>query len=143
MTDLYTLLYLSTMAPDAEVSAVGEITRQGRVSNAERGITGLLVFDGSSFLQCLEGSEPALSLLLQRLRSDPRHVGLLVLSWQPLGSRRRHMGWDLGYQLVNDDGDALERFRNHRGDEALAAYDHLVLRLDLAAPSHPIPPRNS
>ena len=45
-TSLYEILYVSTLAPEAPLSVVGDIAAKARQANAERGITGLLIFDG-------------------------------------------------------------------------------------------------
>ena len=37
------------------------------------GITGLLLFDGSRYLQIIEGAEEAIDNLVERLRLDPRY----------------------------------------------------------------------
>ncbi|MEO5732116.1 MAG: BLUF domain-containing protein [Rubrivivax sp.] len=131
MTDLYTLLYLSTLTPGTDELVVATIARRARVANAALGISGLLVFDGASFLQRLEGPHDALSRLVQQLRGDPRHVDMDVLCWQPLTGARLHAGWDLAYHMVEDADHALDRIRGRRGDEALAAFDRLASSWDL------------
>jgi hypothetical protein len=41
--------------------------------NALVGVTGLLIFNGSRFLQIIEGPEQAIDALIERLRRDDRH----------------------------------------------------------------------
>ena len=48
------------------------------VDNALDGITGLLVFNGTHFLQIIEGSEKGIDDLVDRLRRDPRHTGFEI-----------------------------------------------------------------
>lgn len=49
-------------------------------NNAAAGITGLLLFNGRNFLQLLEGERDAVDSLLDRVESDPRHSGVVVVT---------------------------------------------------------------
>ena len=49
-----------------------------RELNALDGITGLLIYNGTHFLQVLEGPHDAIEDLVDRLRRDPRHHGVEV-----------------------------------------------------------------
>ncbi len=75
---LKTFTYTSRARLDLTEGEVHEIVREARRCNALDGITGLLVFDGSRFLQVLEGAEDAVDSLVERLRRDPRHSAFEV-----------------------------------------------------------------
>ena len=51
----------------SEVKAVGEIVEISRRRNAACGITGVLMFDGEHFMQCIEGDALAIDDLITRL----------------------------------------------------------------------------
>ena len=55
--------------------------------NALDGITGLLIFNGTHFLQIIEGAPNAIDDLVERLRRDPRHSGLEIRDVRPVGDR--------------------------------------------------------
>jgi hypothetical protein len=57
---------------------VEAILRTARASNALDGITGLLVFNGTHFMQVVEGAPHAIDDLIDRLRRDRRHSGLEI-----------------------------------------------------------------
>ncbi|HEY0628874.1 MAG TPA: BLUF domain-containing protein [Sphingomicrobium sp.] len=76
--DLKSLTYTSLADLDLTADDLHAIHRSAREHNAIDGITGLLVFNGTHFLQIVEGAEPAIDELLARLRRDPRHSGLEV-----------------------------------------------------------------
>ena len=76
--DLRSLAYTSHAALDLQATDLESIHRAARESNALNGVTGLLVFNGTHFLQVIEGAEAALDDLLERLRRDRRHSGLEV-----------------------------------------------------------------
>lgn len=73
------LIYVSRAAPDIEADDLDRIHRSAVNLNALDGITGLLVYNGSHFLQIVEGASDAIDDLLQRLRRDPRHSDLEVV----------------------------------------------------------------
>ncbi|RYF68243.1 MAG: BLUF domain-containing protein, partial [Comamonadaceae bacterium] len=70
--EIHEILYCSQLAPGQSPGIVGNIVTQARARNAERGITGLLVFDGHNFCQHLEGPSNILVRLMNRIGEDPR-----------------------------------------------------------------------
>lgn len=76
--DLRTLTYTSLAALDLTADDIEAIHRSAREHNALDGITGLLIFNGTHFLQIVEGAPDTLDDLIDRLRRDPRHNGIEV-----------------------------------------------------------------
>ena len=76
--DLKSLTYTSLARLDLDADDLQAIHRTARDLNSLDGVTGLLVFNGTHFLQIIEGAEPAIDDLLARLRRDSRHSGLEV-----------------------------------------------------------------
>jgi hypothetical protein len=72
------LTYTSLARLDLEASDLEAIHRTAREANALEGITGLLIFNGTHFLQILEGTPQAIDELVEKLRRDARHSGLEV-----------------------------------------------------------------
>ena len=128
-TTLYEVLYVSTLAPEAPLSVVADIANQARQANAERDITGLLIFDGMRFCQQIEGGQKQVLALLERIRQDTRHFNLQVLHHGELADRRFRR-FSLGYCMVEDD-DVLERMESMDGPAALDTFVGLLSRLDL------------
>jgi hypothetical protein len=75
---LKTLTYTSRARLDLGDEDVAAIHDTARHLNALDGISGLLLFDGSRFLQIVEGTEDAIDNLVGRLRMDPRHSAFEV-----------------------------------------------------------------
>jgi hypothetical protein len=71
--DLKSLTYTSVARPGLTDSDIATIHHIALDLNSLDGITGLLVFNGTSFLQVIEGAEDAINDLVVRLRKDPRH----------------------------------------------------------------------
>ena len=123
-TPLLELLYVSTLAPDQRPTVVGQIVAQARARNAERGITGLLVFDGIHFCQHLEGTPEVVTTLMTRIQQDGRHQGVRVL-YQGERDERRYQRFDLGF-AQSDEPDDMAGIHALEGSAALERF--LVLR---------------
>ena len=76
--NLTSVTYTSLARLDLQESDLEDIHRVAREQNALDGVTGLLVFNGTHFLQIIEGSEKAIEDLIERLRRDPRHSGFEI-----------------------------------------------------------------
>ena len=72
------LTYTSFARLDLTDGDLSDIHREATRLNSLDGITGLLIFNGSHFLQVIEGAASAIDDLLARLRRDPRHHQLEV-----------------------------------------------------------------
>lgn len=70
---LKTLTYTSRARLDLNDEDLNAIHQTARHLNALDGVTGLLLYDGSRFLQIIEGAEEAIDNLVDRLRMDSRH----------------------------------------------------------------------
>ena len=130
-SSLHELLYCSTLARQAPIRVVADIAGKARSANLQRGITGLLIFDGQHFCQQLEGDEQVLAALMARISDDPRHTDVTVLHQGPLASRR-FKRFSLGYTPV-EDVEALERLQRLRGESAVEAFVALLESLDVEA----------
>ena len=75
---LISLAYTSLAALGLQSGDLDAIQRTARARNVHDGITGLLIFNGTHFLQIVEGREGAIDALVERLRGDPRHIGFEI-----------------------------------------------------------------
>jgi hypothetical protein len=81
------LIYTSRVAravrfADAEAIASGASAR-----NQQAGLTGLLLYTPSHFVQVLEGPSHAVQATLSRIKRDPRHSDLRVIGDQEVEAR--------------------------------------------------------
>ena len=102
--DLKSLTYTSYAALDFDAGQLEDIHRTARDLNALDGISGLLVFNGTRFLQVIEGSETAVNDLVERLRRDPRHTGFEIRDERNI-ERRSFPDWSM--ELVRVEGTYL------------------------------------
>ena len=84
---LKSITYVSRARPNLTDADVFTIYRDAMTTNALQGVTGLLVYDGRTFLQIVEGAEEALQDLVRRLRGDDRHQAVIVVDDREIGCR--------------------------------------------------------
>lgn len=123
LTTLYEVLYVSVLAPGVPVSAVAAIASHARAANAQRGITGLLVFDGNCFCQQLEGMQKNVLSTMDCICQDPRHVQVSVVHQGRLAARR-FSSFSLAFSTV-EDADFLTELALLDGEAALQAFESL------------------
>ncbi len=98
--NLTSVTYTSLARLDLQTSDLEDIHRTAREANTLEGITGLLVFNGTHFLQIIEGSESAIEELVERLRKDPRHTGFEVRDKRKIDARS-FPDWSMELVRVN------------------------------------------
>jgi hypothetical protein len=84
---LTSVTYTSLARLDLQETDLEDIHRIARDQNAIDGITGLLVFNGTHFLQIIEGSAEAIEDLIEKLRRDPRHTGFEIRDRRKVDAR--------------------------------------------------------
>lgn len=107
-TDVYELLYTSRICLTAHPSCVADIMRVSRSRNTLDGITGVLVFDGQSFCQYLEGTQDAVLALTRSIAGDPRHEKMIIKHQGLKRPPRRFPHWSMGYATCAEDGVLLQ-----------------------------------
>lgn len=80
------IVYISSARGDTHVQR-GHILLTSRLNNERDGITGLLYDDGVRFLQVLEGEEQSVDATIARIKTDPRHRAVVVLSRRQIEAR--------------------------------------------------------
>jgi hypothetical protein len=97
---LKVIAYTSRARLDLGDDELQDIHRTARELNALDGITGLLAFDGSRFLQIIEGAEDAIDNLVRRLRNDRRHSAFEIRDERFVEERSFHE-WSMELVLVS------------------------------------------
>ena len=86
------VLYVSTARAGIARLEVDAIVAESQRNNAVDAISGVLLFNGSNFMQLIEGAAEPLGGLMRRLYADQRHDGLVKLVDRPVGQRACE-GW--------------------------------------------------
>jgi hypothetical protein len=120
---LYNLVYCSRATAGVDDAQVQRIIATARRSNAEYGITGMLVFGSGIFFQWLEGPRDNVTALMTRLHADTRHNNIVLLSEVEEVRERLFPDWDM--ELVSGDHirevlvDAQDNARDPKSAQAL------------------------
>jgi hypothetical protein len=94
--ELKILTYTSWARAGIRPDEVDAILESARINNPLDGITGVLIFNGTAFMQILEGSEAAIDGLRARLERDPRHSNMSVRDTR-LIEARTFPTWSMAY----------------------------------------------
>lgn len=84
---LKTITYTSFASLDLTVGDLEAVHQTSRNQNAIHDVTGLLVFNGTRFLQVIEGGTSAIEALIENIRRDWRHSGLEIRDDRPIEKR--------------------------------------------------------
>lgn len=103
-TAMFQLVYISTARAPIEPALLDSVLAASRANNAKAGVTGLLVAGTRRFLQALEGPEQAVLDIYSRIKKDPRHHALVLLTGR--GVEQRAFGdWSMACERVVEEGD--------------------------------------
>lgn len=84
---IFQLIYFSERPPESTLSAVELICEAAFERNRAEGVTGLLVYSHTMFLQFLEGSKAAVTNCYARISRDPRHHVPMII-WEHFADER-------------------------------------------------------
>ncbi|MFU9136971.1 diguanylate phosphodiesterase [Erwinia tasmaniensis] len=85
---LSTIIYRSHLSDDVPVKTLEKLANQANCKNQSFDVTGILLFNGTHFLQLLEGPEEAVCAIYDRICADTRHHNLVELM-RDFGPTRR------------------------------------------------------
>ena len=80
---------------------VGRILLKSRINNKNADLTGVLYFGDGCFFQCLEGEEDSVINLLRKIKDDPRHSDVTVLS-RKLIAARLFENWEMKFVAIEE-----------------------------------------
>lgn len=100
------LIYVSSVRPGAEGIDPETILAVSRANNQRDEITGLLYSDGTRFLQALEGPAEKVEAAYTRIKADPRHRAVVMLSERQIEARE-FGEWAMAHKSPGTDADAF------------------------------------
>ncbi len=92
---LVRLLYVSRAAESINPGMIDQIVAASRKNNPVRGITGVLCYSGSMFMQVLEGGRTAVNTTYNHIVRDTRHKDVQLLHYEEI-TERCFAGWTMG-----------------------------------------------
>jgi Sensors of blue-light using FAD len=127
--------YLSRLAPGCDDATFADICRQARARNPERGIAGVLLFDGQRFLHWVYGRRDDVRQLMGSIALDARHGALSLRLEAMLPALELEPTWRSGAV----DAAALDAFSALRSSDGAALLEGLGRLIDGARLEPPLP----
>jgi uncharacterized membrane protein (DUF373 family) len=92
--------YISIPTRPVSTDALMDILNTSRRNNASIGVSGMLLFTGSEFIQILEGDEKVIEELLNTIKKDPRHKDFRIIEKKKI-TTREYAEWTMGFKRVD------------------------------------------
>ena len=98
---MLSLIYVSTSVKLLNDEELLDILKISRENNSSKDVTGLLLYKGGNFMQVLEGPDEAVEALYEKIKVDPRHKDVNVLSREQI-SARQFPAWEMAFQNLDN-----------------------------------------
>jgi hypothetical protein len=95
-SNIESIVYVSTAVPNLSTQQLEDLLITARERNLEMGVTGVLLFSGTEFMQCFEGSPEGVKDVYARIVASSRHHDIRELMNGPV-SRRGFKDWQMGF----------------------------------------------
>ncbi|MBS7669833.1 BLUF domain-containing protein [Croceicoccus gelatinilyticus] len=96
------IVYVSAATNPLSDKDVSDIVAKSQFNNAMADVTGFLLFNGTTFMQLVEGPDRAIDKLLDRLYTDKRHHAITVLEDNMI-EKRNFPVWTMHHIRLNGD----------------------------------------
>ena len=97
MPEVRQIIYVSAAKKPFSAAELTGLLLKARANNRRLGVSGLLIHREGSFFQILEGEEPTLSALYDRIAADPRHDRIATLQRESTPVQRTFGDWSMGF----------------------------------------------
>ncbi|MBT8209168.1 MAG: BLUF domain-containing protein [Eudoraea sp.] len=125
---MFALVYRSRAVPGFDRLQIKEMLIKARRFNESQGITGCLLYHDGEFLQYLEGNQVRVLQLYDKIKADPRHTDMELLS-HGIRPQRQFEQWEMAYEDFYGDNDQIAYMK-------LLVEDHLeILGQDTSDPA--------
>jgi Sensors of blue-light using FAD len=100
VTQLVHCIYASTAASIFKEADIPALLEHARTANAERALTGMLLYIEGGFFQVLEGNDAVVDDVYGRISRDPRHSKVTLIIREPIAARS-FSEWTMGFSTVD------------------------------------------
>ncbi len=100
------ILYVSVADPAIDRNAVQQIIATSRERNGRDNVSGLMLYNGTNFMQLIEGPTATIDACYDRIRRDPRHSGVTIIRENAI-TAREFPAWSMQYSFVDYPVDAV------------------------------------
>jgi len=129
--ELQRIVYCSQAArPDLALPLLAEVLAVSDRNNRRDGLTGVLLISRGRFFQVLEGAAQNLDRTMNRIRLDPRHHDVELVSRRPIRSRRFGEWAMVAARITPQQQPQIDAVIDHCRDAPEAAVDAARALLD-------------
>ncbi len=93
------LVYVSNRKPMCTQEEIDKIVASCKKNNPALGITGVLLYSDSKFIQLVEGESNVITELYDKIKKDPRHSNTMMVSYGPI-KEKSFPSWHMGTRLL-------------------------------------------
>lgn len=98
---MFQLIYVSMACEPFSQERLRRLLKTSRANNADKDVTGMLLYKNDSFMQALEGPEDDVRALYDRICEDERHENVRMLMAAPV-DERSFPDWAMGFENVSE-----------------------------------------
>jgi hypothetical protein len=98
---IYQLVYASRPQMPFDGLRLAALMYRAREHNAQAGISGVLLYSGEVFVQCLEGEREKVEALMRKIEADPRHGDIVRLYACEVDCERHFRNWSMGCARID------------------------------------------
>jgi hypothetical protein len=93
-------VYVSSAYKQLDDLELLELLRVARLNNERHNITGMLLYRDGNFLQVLEGPSSAVDELIDKIKRDTRHHGVILMSRRGV-QERQFAEWQMAFRNMS------------------------------------------
>ena len=98
---MLSLIYVSSSVKLLDDTELLDILKVSRENNKSKEITGLSLHKSGNFMQVLEGPDEMVNALYEKIKADPRHKDVSVISREQIQSRQ-FSAWEMAFQNLDN-----------------------------------------
>lgn len=98
---MLSLIYVSSSVREMNAEELMDILKVSRENNVSWDVTGLLLYKGGNFMQALEGPEDVVMALYEKIKKDPRHKDVSIISQEQI-QKRQFPAWEMAFTNLDN-----------------------------------------
>jgi hypothetical protein len=95
------LVYVSLRDDSCTDDEIRNILAACQRNNGKYGVTGVLLYSSRKFVQYIEGEDGQLMALYDKIKADPRHKNLMMITLAPI-AERAFPSWQMGSRTFEE-----------------------------------------
>jgi hypothetical protein len=117
------LAYVSRQSHILSEDDISALLQKCRINNAQKDITGMLIYFDGTFVQFLEGPEAHINALFAKINKDKRHQDIILLL-DGKTKKREFAEWSMAYKKLSaSDVNNIDGLKNFKKEDLFKGKD--------------------